>query len=289
MDKKHRNKLMFRWSLGTAAAIALFWAIYWYITKEVPVITEIKIPFIFAWELPFPISRWWDILLGPVYMLIIIQIMESFAIKVKGLLVIMGNGLLLLLIVSAGWFYCLGWIIVVYSTGASLLAFLGIIEKPEPNFFNLTFLIITTISFVTISFVLVGVFNITSEGGVGVGAFLLSSLSGLLLDLWLVSGIVYGLIGGVIGGLVIELFLGIRAIVQLIISFITDKKFKKILQQQELARQLQEQEEETAYQEWLRRNRKQAQEQEITPQQLTPGEEEDYQKWLARNRGLFQH
>jgi len=221
MNKKHRNKLMFWWSLGAAAGIALFWAIYWYITKEVPGITEIKVPFIFTWGLPFAISRWWDVLLGPIYSVILIQIMGNF--EIKRLLKKMGEGL--------------------------LVAFL-LVEN---------------------------------------GVFFLDISRGLLLNLWLVSGIVYGLIGGVIGGLVIELFLGIRAIVQLIISLITDKKFKKILQQQELARQQQEQQEENAYQKWLRRNRKQAPEQEITPQQLTPEEEEAYQEWLARNRGLFQH
>ena len=144
MDKKHRNKLMFWWSLGTAAAIALFWTIYWYITKEVPVITEIKIPFILTWELPFTVSRWWDILLGSIYSVIIIQILRNF--EIEELLAIIIRGILLVILPVVVCFLYWSFVILIYIFGDGILSFLGIIKKhglDDINLFSPTILIIS--------------------------------------------------------------------------------------------------------------------------------------------------
>jgi len=77
MNKIRRNKLMFRWSLVTAILIALFWVIYYFIIGSVPVVTEIQIE---SFTLLFPfggISRWWDILIGPIYSVIIFYIIYN--------------------------------------------------------------------------------------------------------------------------------------------------------------------------------------------------------------------
>lgn len=60
MDKKTYNR-MWRWSLVSAAGIGLFWLIYWLIVGKVPVVSQIR-----WWQLPFDISRWWDMLIGPI-------------------------------------------------------------------------------------------------------------------------------------------------------------------------------------------------------------------------------
>ena len=96
-----RNTLMLRWSLLTAGLIALFWTIYYLVAGEVPATS--KIVWVMAHGkqeeiatiLPFAISRWWDILIGPIFMPAIIFL----ATKVKkedmviGLIVGLGFGL----------------------------------------------------------------------------------------------------------------------------------------------------------------------------------------------------
>jgi hypothetical protein len=55
-----------RWSIVTAGLIALFWAIWWLINGSVPVVTSIRMTGNWTLALPFGISRWWDILIGPI-------------------------------------------------------------------------------------------------------------------------------------------------------------------------------------------------------------------------------
>jgi len=73
------QKLMFRWSLVTGGLIALFWAIYSLSTGSVPIVTSVKMTSTWTMSLPFGISRWWDILIGPIWSIIII----SFLTKLK--------------------------------------------------------------------------------------------------------------------------------------------------------------------------------------------------------------
>lgn len=65
--KAYRNTLMFRWSITTAAVIALFWAGWYLVNGSVPVVTELPMTSTWSIPLPFAMSRWWDILIGPIW------------------------------------------------------------------------------------------------------------------------------------------------------------------------------------------------------------------------------
>ena len=67
---ERKQKLMIRWSIVTGGLIALFWAIWYLATGEVPIVTSIKMTPNWNYVLPFGISRWWDILIGPIWSLI---------------------------------------------------------------------------------------------------------------------------------------------------------------------------------------------------------------------------
>jgi len=88
MDWKRRKKLMLRWSILTAVLIALFWTIYYLIAGSVPVITSIKMTPDSTLALPFAISRWWDILLGPIFSCIFVLLFTSR--KIKGEMMVPG-------------------------------------------------------------------------------------------------------------------------------------------------------------------------------------------------------
>lgn len=66
MDSKRKKKLIFRWALVSTGAITLFWTIWYLINGSVPVVTEVKITEDWIYILPFGISRWWDVLAGPI-------------------------------------------------------------------------------------------------------------------------------------------------------------------------------------------------------------------------------
>ena len=74
------RRLMFRWSLVTGGLIALFWAIYYLFTGSVPTVTSIKMTEAWELSLPFGISRWWDVLIGPIWSIIVIYSLP----KLKG-------------------------------------------------------------------------------------------------------------------------------------------------------------------------------------------------------------
>ena len=99
---KKTKQLILRWSLVTGGLIALFWAIWYLITGGVPVVTSIKISSNWTYVLPFGVSRWWDILIGPIWSTIIILLLTSKKLKgdedrifglVVGLVVGLGAGL----------------------------------------------------------------------------------------------------------------------------------------------------------------------------------------------------
>jgi len=66
-----KQKLIIRWSIVTACLIAAFWAIWYLIVGKIPVGTNVSITP--SYTLP-GISRWWDVLIGPVWSTIIISI-----------------------------------------------------------------------------------------------------------------------------------------------------------------------------------------------------------------------
>jgi len=77
MNWKRRKKLMLRWSILTAVLIALFWTMYYLIVGSVPVVSSIKMTPDSTLTLPFAISRWWDILLGPLFSCIFVLFFTS--------------------------------------------------------------------------------------------------------------------------------------------------------------------------------------------------------------------
>lgn len=98
MNKSERNKLMLRWSIVTAAVIALFWAIYYLATGSVPVVTSVKVTKIWIIEFGFGMSRWWDVLIGPIWSVILITLIDSFFkkyIKKDDLALVLAYGLAL--------------------------------------------------------------------------------------------------------------------------------------------------------------------------------------------------
>src|SRR3990167_9074939 len=66
MTKERRNKLMFRWSVFSAALIAAFWIVLYFTTGSVPVVESITCIGTVQLELLFALSRWFDVILGPI-------------------------------------------------------------------------------------------------------------------------------------------------------------------------------------------------------------------------------
>jgi len=81
MDTTKRNKMMLRWSVATATVIAVFWGIWYLINGSVPVVHEIKMAKDWVIVLPFGISRFWDVLIGPVYSTAIILLFTNKSVK----------------------------------------------------------------------------------------------------------------------------------------------------------------------------------------------------------------
>ena len=75
MTKKRRNKLMFRWSVFTAALITIFWTVWYFNTGSVPVVESIQWAENSYINLPVALSRWFDILLGPLYSISFISVL----------------------------------------------------------------------------------------------------------------------------------------------------------------------------------------------------------------------
>ncbi len=94
MEKARKRKLMFCWPLVTAGLIALFWAIWYLAVGQVPTTTSIKMTDNWTSNLPFGISRWWDILIGPIWPICLIPLFTNEKIrKNKNLTFGLGLGL----------------------------------------------------------------------------------------------------------------------------------------------------------------------------------------------------
>ncbi|MDD3774015.1 MAG: hypothetical protein PHW50_01920 [Patescibacteria group bacterium] len=65
-------KMIYRWSIFTSSLTALLWTIYYLIAGNVPTV-EIPINFNDP-SIVISVSRWWDILIGPICSIIIILI-----------------------------------------------------------------------------------------------------------------------------------------------------------------------------------------------------------------------
>lgn len=77
METQRKVKLMWRWLIVTATVIALFWTIWYLATGSVPTVTSLKMTETWTINLGFGISRWWDILIGLIWSIIIILIFTS--------------------------------------------------------------------------------------------------------------------------------------------------------------------------------------------------------------------
>lgn len=69
IPKKLRYTLMFRWSIATAAPVALFWAVWYLVNGSVPISS---IASFYGIPIPFTISRWWDVLTGPIVSILVV-------------------------------------------------------------------------------------------------------------------------------------------------------------------------------------------------------------------------
>jgi len=77
MEKTRKMKLMGRWSFVTGGTIALFWTIWYLVAGEVPTVHSLKITENWTLEFPFEVSRWWDVLIGPIWSIFLILLFTN--------------------------------------------------------------------------------------------------------------------------------------------------------------------------------------------------------------------
>ncbi|MFH1412926.1 MAG: hypothetical protein ABIG10_02760 [bacterium] len=174
----YRNTLMLRWSIITAGFTAIFWTIWFLSTGSVPVVTEIiLIKGRLVYELPFHISRWWDILLGPIYSCAIVYLFTHKKIKDDDVLIVR----------------------LVFGLGLGLVAGLVIGLVAELDI-GLAFGLVVGL-----------IFGLTAGLGFGLG---LGLVAGLVVGL--VAGLALGLVTGLGAGLGFGLVTGLGALLKLI-------------------------------------------------------------------------
>ena len=92
-EMERTGTIFVRWTLVSCLPIAIFWAIYYLIKGDVPTRSHvvINISGIECIFLPFNMSRWCDILIGPVVGAIFAQLSkrdkDQFDLQISGLLV----------------------------------------------------------------------------------------------------------------------------------------------------------------------------------------------------------
>lgn len=89
MDTTRKKKLMVRWAIFTALVTFIFWAIWHSVTGQVPVVRDIEIIENKTLELPFGISRYLDVIIAPIWSIIIIWILTNKKVREK----VLGIGL----------------------------------------------------------------------------------------------------------------------------------------------------------------------------------------------------
>jgi len=82
MERSVKFKLIWRWSLITATAIALFWIFWHSFVGSIPVAVNK------SWIHQTAISRWWDVLIGPLWSIILILIFTNEKLKNKDRLIL---------------------------------------------------------------------------------------------------------------------------------------------------------------------------------------------------------
>jgi len=77
MDSTRRINLLWRWSAAIGAITAIVWLVWYLITGEVPSVYSVKITKEVTWELPFGISRLWDIPFAGIWTLLLVGLFTS--------------------------------------------------------------------------------------------------------------------------------------------------------------------------------------------------------------------
>ena len=77
MNAARRNQMMFRWSLTITIATALFWVIWWLAFGDVPSTKSLQFDEKTAYDLPFAVSRWWDVVFAPLWTAIFVYIISK--------------------------------------------------------------------------------------------------------------------------------------------------------------------------------------------------------------------
>jgi hypothetical protein len=72
------GKRMFRFSLVTALVIGLFWTVYFFIQGSVPSVSSFILGEDIALQFPFGVSRWFDVLIGPVWSCLLLYLYYAY-------------------------------------------------------------------------------------------------------------------------------------------------------------------------------------------------------------------
>jgi hypothetical protein len=73
--------MMVRFSIVSASLIAMFWGVWHMVMGQVPEVDSIQITQTQTINLPFSISRWWDVLSGPIWSILLILLFTRKKIK----------------------------------------------------------------------------------------------------------------------------------------------------------------------------------------------------------------
>ena len=141
--------LIWRWAMFTAFLTAIFWGVWYAIAGEIPTVEKVlwsvgeKGPPVQWLQLPFAISRWWDVMLAPVWSSMIILIFRTTTDKavldsvgvglgvglVAGLVAGLGVGLGAGLVVGFYFGLCFG--LVAGLVAGLVVGLVGLIVSPQ--------------------------------------------------------------------------------------------------------------------------------------------------------------
>lgn len=80
MEAIQRKKMLWRIPLVAAILVAIFWGI-WSFFGQVPATDHLQITEKWTLQLPFSVSRWWDVLFASIWAFILVLIFSSGRIK----------------------------------------------------------------------------------------------------------------------------------------------------------------------------------------------------------------
>lgn len=76
MEEKRKKKLvMYAYGVFVSAGVtALFWSIWYFAVGLVPSVSQIRFSETITWQLPFPVSRCWDVFIVPIWAILFIWV-----------------------------------------------------------------------------------------------------------------------------------------------------------------------------------------------------------------------